>query len=179
MNAARTARPPSTTDDLGENSDLLSNPSYDIITGDVGQFTTQYYHTVETPEGVPSPKDGEGGSSSDSSCSGRSKTTSTSSDDGGHRKHETGSPLPGEVQPQRAIVSAVPPTLEYPGSQQGKVAVPMCGGVSVQGGADGSSVKHWSYEEQFKQVRHTLTHSHSPLTFHLFIMHHNYRCGLS
>ena len=152
MNGARTARqrsPPTAPEGIPGSSDLLSNPSYDIITEDVGRFTTQYYHTVEPSEGVLSPKDG-GGSSSDSSSSGRSKTSSTSSDDGGHhhRKREVNSPTSEDVQ------SSLPPTLEYvvPSSQQ-KVAMSMCGGVSGQGGGgEGSSVKHWSYEEQFKQV---------------------------
>ena len=51
MNGAKTARqisPPS--EDITEASDLLTNPSYDIISGDVGQFTTQYYTTVEPQE---------------------------------------------------------------------------------------------------------------------------------
>lgn len=152
MNGARTARqrsPPTAPEGIPDSSDLLSNPSYDIITEDVGRFTTQYYHTVEPSEGVLSPKDG-GGSSSDSSSSGRSKTSSTSSDDGGHhhRKREVNSPTSEDVQ------SSLPPTLEYvvPSSQQ-KVAMSLCGGVSGQGGGgEGSSVKHWSYEEQFKQV---------------------------
>ena len=155
MNSARTARqrspPPSSSEDITEASDLLSNPSYDIITEDVSRFTTQYYHTVEPSENILSPKDG-GGSSSDSSSSGRSKTSSTSSDEGTHhqRKREHSSPQSGDVHP-----SSLPTTLEYvvPASQQ-KVAMSVCESVSGgQGpGGDSSSVKHWSYEEQFKQV---------------------------
>ena len=151
MNGARTTRQrsPVSSEEIGETSDLLSNPSYDIIAGDVGQFTTQYYHTVEPQESVLSPKDG-GGSSSDSSSSGRSKTSSTSSDEGGqhHGKREQSSPTAEEMQHP-----SLPPSLEYVVPQQ-KVAVAMCGGGSVASGGsgEGSSVKHWSYEEQFKQV---------------------------
>lgn len=161
MNSSRTSRqrsppqpPPHVVDDGCDSSALLSNPSYDIITGDVGQFTTQYYHTVEPSEGLLSPKDGGPGSTSDSSSSGRSKTSSTSSDEGEttkhhHRRTEQESPMSDDVMRQ-----GVPHSLEYivqPSPQ--KVAVSMCGGVSGHGaGGEGSSVKHWSYEEQFKQV---------------------------
>ena len=155
MNGARAAgqRSPPPSEDITEASDLLSNPSYDIITEDVGRFTTQYYHTVEPSEGILSPKDGAG-SSSDSSSSGRSKTSSTSSDEGGHhhRKRDQTSPPSEDVRSS----SSLPTTLEYvvPALQQ-KVAVSVCGSVSGQGagGGEGTSVKHWSYEEQFKQVR--------------------------
>ena len=155
MNGARAAgqRSPPSSEDITEASDLLSNPSYDIITEDVGRFTTQYYHTVEPSEGILSPKDGGGGSSSDSSSSGRSKTSSTSSDEGGHhhRKSDQTSPPSEDVRSSASL----PTTLEYvvPALQQ-KVAVSVCGSVSGQGagGGEGTSVKHWSYEEQFKQV---------------------------
>lgn len=139
MNGAKTARqisPPS--EDITEASDLLTNPSYDIISGDVGQFTTQYYTTVEPQENTSSPKDG--GSSSGTSTSGRSKSSSSSSDEGGrHHLHEQNSPT--------GIQRSLPPTLEYAVTQQKS----MCG-ISSASGTDASSVKHWSYEEQFKQV---------------------------
>lgn len=175
--ATRTARqqlspPPSPSEDLhnnmggGETSNiLLSNPSYDIITGDVSQFATQYYHTVEPSENaMSSPKDGDG-SSSDSSSSGRSKISSTSSDEGSqqqsHRKKEQ------NLSP--SLIESVPRTLpmssgssvdthDYtatPSSQQQqqKVAMAMCSSSGGSGVPEGTSVKHWSYEEQFKQVK--------------------------
>lgn len=141
MNGARTARqisPPS--EEISEASDLLSNPSYDIIAGDVGQFTTQYYTTVEPQESALSPKDA--GSSSDTSSSGRSKSSSSSSDEGGHHHlREQNSPTGVQI--------SVPPTVDYTVTQQKSTGGALC---SSSSGAEGSSVKHWSYEEQFKQV---------------------------
>lgn len=148
MNGARNTRelsPPS--EDISESSDLLANPTYDIVTSDVGQFTTQYYHTVEPQEShILSPKDCDG-SSSDSSTSGRSKISSISSDEGGdHHRHSQ-----REKSSPSGIQGALPATLEYAIPAKGSPTV--CGGVgSGSGSSDGSSVKHWSYEEQFKQV---------------------------
>ena len=156
MNGARTASrqlSPS-SDDITEASDMLTNPSYDIIAGDVGQFTTQYYHTVEPQEPtVLSPKDGDG-SSSDSSTSDRSKSSSTSSDEGGHqrrRKREPDSPT--------GVQLSLPPSLEYALPAQPKTSV-----ATQPGANDGSSVKHWSYEEQFKQVNCMCMVSNKPLS---------------
>lgn len=141
MNSTRTARQISPhSEEISEASDMLTNPSYDIIAGDVGQFTTQYYTTVEPQESDLSPtKDGD--SSSDTSSSRRSKSSSSSSDEGGqHRLREQNSPS--------EVPRSLPPPVEYAGTQQ-KSTGGLCGGSS---GTDGSSVKHWSYEEQFKQV---------------------------
>lgn len=143
MNSTRTARQISPhSEEISEASDLLANPSYEIIAGDVGQFTTQYYTTVEPQESALSPKDGD--SSSDTSSSRRSKSSSSSSDDGGggHQNlREQNSP--SEVQ------RSLPSSVEYTVTQQKSTGGGLCGG---SGGSDGSSVKHWSYEEQFKQV---------------------------
>lgn len=149
MNGARTLRqqsPPS--EDMSEGSDVLSNPSYDIITEDVSRFTTQYYTTVE-PQGSPQMAEHtlttkDHSSSSGSSTSGGSKSTSTSSDEGqGVALVHQGSPnirkrtatpdIPsGAPSPVRSMCSTLP--------------------TSTASSNDGSSVKHWSYEEQFKQV---------------------------
>lgn len=141
MNSTRTARQISPhSEEISEASDLLANPSYEIIAGDVGQFTTQYYTTVEPQESALSPKDGD--SSSETSSSRRSKSSSSSSDDGGHHNlREQNSP--SEVQ------RSLPPAVEYSVTQQKSTGGGLCGGSS---GSEGSSVKHWSYEEQFKQV---------------------------
>ena len=147
MNVARTARPLSPpSEDISETSDLLSNPSYDIITDDVGRFTTQYYTTVEPQENALSPKDG-GGSSSDSSTS--SKSSTSSSDEGQPPGEQSSPPPPGEVH------RTPTPNMEYSVSQQ-KTPTGMCsaGPTGLTNSSDGTSVKHWSYEEQFKQVCH-------------------------
>ena len=144
MNGARTTRRISpSSEDVSETSDVLANPSYHIITEDIGQYTTQYYTTVEPQDSTLSPKDG--GSSSDTSSSGRSKSSSTSSDEGSHHHHSRQDSPTG-------VQGSLPPSLEsgVPSQQQAT------GGGAVQstgvGVTDGSSVKHWSYEEQFKQV---------------------------
>ena len=152
MNGARTTRqisPPS--EDISEASDVLTNPSYDIIAGDIGQYTTQYYTTVEPQDSTLSPKDG--GSTSDTSSSGRSKSSSTSSDEGSHHHHHHHS---RQQDSPTGVQRSLPPTLESTvvPSQQKASGGGMCGAVSTTavGVTDGSSVKHWSYEEQFKQV---------------------------
>ena len=148
MNGARTTRRISpSSEDVSETSDVLANPSYDIIAGDIGQYTTQYYTTVEPQDTTLSPKDG--GSSSDTSSSGRSKSSSTSSDEGSHHHHHSRQDSPTGAQ------RSLPPALEsgVP-SQQQATGGGGCGAVQTTGVGmtDGSSVKHWSYEEQFKQV---------------------------
>ena len=149
MNGARTLRQPSPpSEDMSEGSDVLSNPSYDIITEDVSRFTTQYYTTVE-PQGSPqmaehslTPKDHS--SSSGSSSSGGSKSTSTSSDEG------QGVTLVHQGSPNIRKRTATP---DIPSSAPSPVRS-MCTTLptSTASSNDSSSVKHWSYEEQFKQV---------------------------
>ena len=190
MNPARAIRqqsPPS--EDLSEGSELLSNPSYDIMTEDVSRFTTQYYTTVEaqgspqlldhslegkecsssSPQPLdPSLERKERSSSSGSSTSGGSKSTSTSSDEGAAVLSQD-SPSPSK---QAAFTSLCDTTiLNQDASSPSKQAsfsslcdTPCDTGSPVRsicttltsdttvGGNDSSSVKHWSYEEQFKQV---------------------------
>lgn len=148
MNGSRTLRQPSPpSEDMSEGSDVLSNPSYDIITEDVSRFTTQYYTTVE-PQGSPqmaehlTPKDHS--SSSGSSSSGGSKSTSTSSDEG------QGVALLHQSSPSMRKRTATP---DIPSGAPSPVRS-MCATLptSTASSNDSSSVKHWSYEEQFKQV---------------------------
>ena len=153
MNSSRTLRQRSPTpisEDMGEETDLLSNPTYDI-TGDVSRFTTQYYHTVEPQDTTLSPK--VGSSSSESSSSGGSKSASTSSDEG---------PANGGDRSSPQIHRTLTPTMEYTVTESAEhvaspvvstictAAVPSNGIASSS--SESSSVKHWSYEEQFKQV---------------------------
>ena len=136
MYCARTTRRSSpSSEDVGETSDVLANPAYDIIAGDSGHYTTQYYTIVEPQDSTLSPKDG--GASSDTSSSRSSKSSSTSSDAGSHQhQHHHHSRQNSPTGVQRSLPSPLESSL--PSQQQATG-----GGVT-----EGSSVKHGSYEEQ-------------------------------